>query len=224
MAFRGGLGPVFAYEWLTATRRWQMYAGRTAFVGVLLIGLIFVWINRFPGQANLTTYRVQAEIARTFFQTLVLTELVMVMLAAPAATAGAICLDKARGSLLQRAGDGPVRRRGRVRQARRQARAGARLVACSLPVPGAGDLARRNRPGGPDRLVPGDRGRDGARLRSGLDDFGLGQEDARSPAGNVRCLGHLGRGNPRLVPRESDHEVSRLAPQDQSRRADVGRP
>ena len=62
MAFRGGLGPVFAYEWLTATRRWQMYAGRAGFVGLLLVGLVFVWANGFPNGASLPTYRAQAEI------------------------------------------------------------------------------------------------------------------------------------------------------------------
>ena len=100
MAFRGWLGPVFAYEWLIATRRWQMYAGCAAFVGLLLVGLIFVWANRFHNEVGLTTYRAQAQIGRTFFNTLVSIELVMIMLAAPAATAGTICLDKARGTLL----------------------------------------------------------------------------------------------------------------------------
>ena len=100
MAFRGGLGPVFAYEWLTATRRWQMYAGRAAFVGLLLAGLIFVWNAGIGQGTRLPTYRVQAELARYIFKALVFTELVMVMLAAPAAAAGAFCLDKARGTLL----------------------------------------------------------------------------------------------------------------------------
>jgi hypothetical protein len=80
MTFRGGLGPVFAYEWLIATRRWQMYAGRAAFVGLLMVGLVFVWINSFRERAGLPSYRAQAEIGRTFFRTLVFIELVMVML------------------------------------------------------------------------------------------------------------------------------------------------
>jgi ABC-type transport system involved in multi-copper enzyme maturation permease subunit len=77
-----------------------MYAGRAAFVGLLLVGLVFVWINSLGQGARLTAYRAQAEIGRAYFQTLVFIELVMVMLAAPAAAAGAICLDKARGTLL----------------------------------------------------------------------------------------------------------------------------
>ena len=140
MAFRGGLGPVFAYEWLTATRRWQMYAGRTVFVGLLLVGLVFVWINSFHERAGLTSYRAQAEIGRTFFQTLVFTELVMVMLAAPAAAAGAICLDKARGTLLHvlvtDLSDAEI---GLGKLAARLVPV-LGLVACSLPVLALGTL------------------------------------------------------------------------------------
>ena len=32
----GGLGPVFAFEWLTTARRWQTYAMRSATVLLLL--------------------------------------------------------------------------------------------------------------------------------------------------------------------------------------------
>jgi ABC-type transport system involved in multi-copper enzyme maturation permease subunit len=98
MAFRGGLGPVYAFEWLTATRRWQMYAGRAAFVGLLLLGLWFTWRTR-PHRGAPATIQRQAELGRQFYQTLVFIEMALVMLAAPAATAGAICLDKARGTL-----------------------------------------------------------------------------------------------------------------------------
>ena len=43
MPMRLGPGPVFVYEWLTATRRWQLYALRVLFVGAILVGLAFVW-------------------------------------------------------------------------------------------------------------------------------------------------------------------------------------
>jgi ABC-type transport system involved in multi-copper enzyme maturation permease subunit len=98
MAFRGGLGPVFAFEWLTATRRWAMYAWRSAFVGMLLLGLTMVWAG-YAGRVDLGEIKVQAEIGRQFYFSVVVIALVMVLLAAPAATAGTICLDKARGTL-----------------------------------------------------------------------------------------------------------------------------
>jgi ABC-type transport system involved in multi-copper enzyme maturation permease subunit len=99
MALGGWLGPVHAFEWLTASRRWQMYALRSAFVGLLLVGLWFVWINH-RARFGVTPIKDQAAIAREFYQSLVFIAMVMVLLAAPAATAGAICLDKARGTLL----------------------------------------------------------------------------------------------------------------------------
>ena len=34
MGSRLGPGPVFVYEWLTTTRRWQLYALRAGFVFV----------------------------------------------------------------------------------------------------------------------------------------------------------------------------------------------
>ena len=39
MAMRMGLGPVFAYERLAASRRWQGYALRSLLVLLLLLGL-----------------------------------------------------------------------------------------------------------------------------------------------------------------------------------------
>lgn len=46
MRTRWGLGPVFVYEWLTASRRWQMYAFRAGFVGVLFLAVLLVWFNK----------------------------------------------------------------------------------------------------------------------------------------------------------------------------------
>jgi len=42
---RIGLGPVFIYEWLTTSRRWQMYALRGLFVAILLGALAVVWLS-----------------------------------------------------------------------------------------------------------------------------------------------------------------------------------
>src|SRR6476646_8179442 len=100
MATRGwpGLGPVFAYEWLTASRRWQGYALRSLLVLLLLLGLSAVWLGNQDGSGELTVWQ-QAQIGRSFYAVTTLILLGLVGLAAPASTAGAICLDKARGNL-----------------------------------------------------------------------------------------------------------------------------
>src|SRR3954453_1792940 len=93
-----GLGPVFAYESLTASRRWQGYALRSLLVLLLLRGLSGVWLGSQDGAGELSIQQV-AEIGRGFYAVTTLMVLGLVGLAAPAATAGAICLDKARGNL-----------------------------------------------------------------------------------------------------------------------------
>jgi ABC-type transport system involved in multi-copper enzyme maturation permease subunit len=95
---RLGLGPVFAFESLTQSRRWQLYALRSVFAGLLLASLGVVWWGNVAGR-SLPTIRAQAEVGQQFCVAIVGTQLVLVLLAAPAATAGAICLDKSRGTL-----------------------------------------------------------------------------------------------------------------------------
>lgn len=91
------LGPVFAFESLIAARRRRFYAMRSLYVGLLLAGLALTWgpmdrpMNR-PADA--------AAIGRLFLLTVLAVQLAAVLLAAPAATAGAVCVDKARGTLL----------------------------------------------------------------------------------------------------------------------------
>ena len=98
MAKRIDLGPVFWAEWLAVSRGWQWYAARCVLLSVLLGGMTLVWWVR---TANKRTQSVhdQAELGRLFCGAMTATELAMVLLAAPAATAGAICLDRARGTL-----------------------------------------------------------------------------------------------------------------------------
>jgi len=93
-----GLGPVFAYEWRMASRRWQGYALRSLLVLLLLLGLSGVWLGNHDGTRELSVQQL-AEIGRGFYAVTTLIVLGLVGLAAPAATAGAICLDKARGNL-----------------------------------------------------------------------------------------------------------------------------
>jgi ABC-type transport system involved in multi-copper enzyme maturation permease subunit len=93
-----GLGPVFAFEWLITARRWQLYAARAGLIGALLVGLFVIWWANAPSGAG-TSVRAHAQLGEKYFYALVGIELALVMLAAPAATAGAICVDRARGLL-----------------------------------------------------------------------------------------------------------------------------
>jgi ABC-type transport system involved in multi-copper enzyme maturation permease subunit len=97
MAIRLGPGPVFFYECLTSSRRWQNFAARSLFVGFLLAALGVVWVSD-PALAHPSIHDL-ARAGASFFYGMIGTELALVLLAAPAFTAGAICLDKARGSL-----------------------------------------------------------------------------------------------------------------------------
>ncbi len=100
MAGWWGLGPVFEAEWLTTTRRWQIYGGRVLFLGILLLALTSIWISRVSDGTELTI-RDMASIGRGFFAAIVFTQLTLVLLAVPAMTASSICQDKARGNLTQ---------------------------------------------------------------------------------------------------------------------------
>lgn len=93
-----GLGPVFAYEWLAASRRWQGYALRSLLVLLLLLGLSAVWLGSRDEAGELSVDQM-AGVGRAFYAVTTLILLGLVGLAAPAATAGAICVDKARGNL-----------------------------------------------------------------------------------------------------------------------------
>src|SRR5437879_501397 len=97
MSIRFGPGPVFAFEWLMAVRRWQMYATRSILVSLLLAALVVVWNSERVGVQNI---RQMALVGEAFYQALVGTLLTLILLAAPAATAGSVCLDKTRGALV----------------------------------------------------------------------------------------------------------------------------
>jgi ABC-type transport system involved in multi-copper enzyme maturation permease subunit len=98
MAKRIGLGPVFESEWLAVSRRWQWYAARSLLVLAVLFALALVWFGR-TSRRPAQTVQAQAEIGRLLCGAITATQLAIVLLAAPAATAGAICLDRARGTL-----------------------------------------------------------------------------------------------------------------------------
>jgi ABC-type transport system involved in multi-copper enzyme maturation permease subunit len=95
---RWGLGPVFIYECLTNARRWQTYALRSLGAAALLAAM---WTIAYS-EDEVTqgkSWRDYAQLGVAYFYALIGVELSLVMLAAPAATAGAICLDRARGTL-----------------------------------------------------------------------------------------------------------------------------
>jgi ABC-type transport system involved in multi-copper enzyme maturation permease subunit len=96
--WRIGLGPVFAYEWLTSSRRWQGYALRAVFLLFLLFALVVIWNGPRQGSGP-SLIAALAALGQAFFIGVVGTQLTLVLLIAPAATAGAICLDRARGTL-----------------------------------------------------------------------------------------------------------------------------
>ena len=97
-AWRWGLGPVFAHECAAGARRWQGYAGRAVFVGLLLWWLGSLWAP-LEGRAFSSLAEI-SQVAQEFFRGLVSIQMALVLLAAPEATAGAICVEKARGTLM----------------------------------------------------------------------------------------------------------------------------
>ena len=110
MARRVGPGPVFIYESLIFARRRQLYAGRVLFVLAMLAGLWISWWNNLdtpgPGQppgSRPGTLQALSRAGSSFFYALAGIQLSMMLLVAPAATAGALCQDRARGILAQMA-------------------------------------------------------------------------------------------------------------------------
>jgi ABC-type transport system involved in multi-copper enzyme maturation permease subunit len=101
---RWGMGPVFVYESLLNARRWQVYAGRSLFVLVILVGMTIVWITRnelpFARTTKMPTHMQLAKLGEWFFYVMAGIQVSLVLLAAPAAAAGSICIDRARGTLL----------------------------------------------------------------------------------------------------------------------------
>jgi hypothetical protein len=101
MALRFGPGPVFIYEPIAATRRWQLHATRALFVLMLLLGLAFAWQMAAAefGTSEFVAIRKLAALGQYFYQAIATVQIALVLIIAPAATAGAVCLDRARGTL-----------------------------------------------------------------------------------------------------------------------------
>jgi ABC-type transport system involved in multi-copper enzyme maturation permease subunit len=102
MPYNLGPGPVFIHESIAATRRWQLYATRALFVLGLLVSLAFVWHWMTPyetGPSGALPIRKLAALGQSFYLAIATVQIALVLLVAPAATARAICLDRARGTL-----------------------------------------------------------------------------------------------------------------------------
>src|SRR3954447_19924111 len=97
----GGLGPVFAFEWLMTARRWQAYAMRSTTVLLMLGAMWLVWTGSPAGRTATGELSIvqQVQVGKAFYGSTAMILLGLVGLAAPAAAAGSICLDKARGNL-----------------------------------------------------------------------------------------------------------------------------
>jgi hypothetical protein len=91
-----GLGPVFQSEWRRLSRQWWLYAVRSAVVAGLLAGLAAVW---WQGVSSLDLRQVIqiAKAGEWYLKVIVVVQLSMVLLAAPAVTAGTFGTDLARG-------------------------------------------------------------------------------------------------------------------------------
>ncbi len=95
---RWGLGPVFLYECLASSRRRLTYAMRSIGVALLLAAIATIAVSR-HGISSAPGWREYAALGESYFYAIIGVELTLVMLAAPAATAGSICVDRARGTL-----------------------------------------------------------------------------------------------------------------------------
>jgi ABC-type transport system involved in multi-copper enzyme maturation permease subunit len=92
------------HESLAASRRWQLYLVRSLFVFGLLAGLSLAWItsdlsHQRLGNGQSMSIKELASLGQSFYLSIATVQLALVLLIAPAATAGAICMDRARGTL-----------------------------------------------------------------------------------------------------------------------------
>ena len=98
-----GPGPVLLYEAMTASRRWQGYALRAFLLLALLVALWVAWFTlrqRYQNWQNPPDMnRYMVELGEQSYYGVAGVLLTLVLLVAPAATAGAVCLDRERGWL-----------------------------------------------------------------------------------------------------------------------------
>jgi hypothetical protein len=93
-----GLGPVFVWEWRRVSRQWWFYAMRSALVGGLLAGLAAAWWA-VAASPEPSAPRQMVKLGQVFFAVIAMGQIAMVLLVAPASTAGTFCLESARGQV-----------------------------------------------------------------------------------------------------------------------------
>src|SRR3954454_6964655 len=138
MAARWGLGPVFDVEVKINARRWQLYAGRAAFVLTLLAGMATIWWSKLD--ENQDSLRTQAKLGEAYFYAMVGVQLALTMIVAPAATAGAVCVERARGSLAHMLVTDLTRREIALGKLWARLLPTVALIACAWPVAALGSL------------------------------------------------------------------------------------
>lgn len=92
-------GPLLKVELVSAARRWQTFALRVGLIAALLAALSMVALADVARSTSTVSINQYAALGQKFTATVLTTQLVIILLAAPAATAGAICIDKSRGNL-----------------------------------------------------------------------------------------------------------------------------
>jgi ABC-type transport system involved in multi-copper enzyme maturation permease subunit len=96
---RMNLGPVFWWELRRVSRQWSFYAMRAVLVAGLLVGLTVMWWKEVSSQLDASRPASVARAGQWYFGVIVVGQLSMVLLAAPAATAGAFSTEVARGNV-----------------------------------------------------------------------------------------------------------------------------
>ena len=213
MPLRVGPGPVFIHESVAATRRWQLYALRALFVLGLLLALAFVLCGTI-GVAGTTanSYPIQrlARLGENFYYAIATVQLGLVLLVAPAATAGAICVDRARGALAHMLvtdlSDSEIVL-GKLAAAPSGVCCGRRHGTGSGTRGASGWHHHRG-----DRHADADHARGGdSGLCTGTGVFGPRDQGARSLDGGVCNRGRLDRGSTRLVPSGRSRSLRRTS-------------
>ena len=182
---------MFAYERLTASRRWQSYGLRAFGVAALLVAMGTIASSRgafFEGNA-VTTLEDYARLGESYCFAIIMVELALVMLAAPAAAAGAICVDRSRGTLEHMMATDLSDSEIVLGKLAARLMPILGLIAASMPVLALEYATGRGRPAGAGRRVPGRRFRRGIRVLAGAGALRLGPEAVRGGAGDVYRLG-----------------------------------